>query len=301
LLSRMTRAGRGAGSAVAEAAAAAVLWGSIGVAYRLGVGHGAHPAWLIAGRPLAASVFSLVALLAGWGRPGRWSAAVGLLGLAPLYVTYFLAVGEVGAALASVLLYTAPVWVALLSPLAGDMFRMRSLVYAVAGVAGVVLLVEPWGSRYTASGVALGLASGASYAAYILLARLGQRRGAPPEEVSIHAFPFAALGVALVLRPETPPGAVDLPYVLYLAVAGTIVPYLLSARALARLEASRAAVVSLVEPVTAVALAWLLLGEELAPLQLLGAGLVVASAAMAGLGPRKRWRGERRPVGAEEA
>ena len=283
MLSRMTRVGRGAGSAVAEALAAAMLWGSIGVVYRIGLLHGAHPEWLILGRPAAASVFSLAALLAGWGRPGRWSAAVGLLGLAPLYVTYFLAVGLVGAALASVLLYTAPVWVSLLSPIAGDRFRGRSLLYAAAGLAGVALLVEPWGSRYSPAGVALGLASGASYAGYILLARLGQRRGAGPEEVSIHAFPFAALGVALVLRPEGAPGPVDAPYVLYLAVAGTIVPYLLSARALARLEAARVAVVSLVEPVTAVALAWLLLGERLSPPQLLGASIVVAAAAAAGI------------------
>ena len=284
MLSRMTRAGRGGGSALAEAVAAAVLWGSIGVVYRLGVLRGAHPVWLILGRPLAASALSLAALLAGWGRPGRWSAAVGLLGLAPLYVTYFLAVGEVGAALASVLLYTAPLWVSLLSPLAGDPLRPRSLAAAAAGLAGVALLTEPWSGAYSAAGVALGLASGLSYAGYILLARLGQRRGAAPEEVSIHAFPFAAAGAAAVLRPRGLPGIADLPYIAYLAVAGTVIPYLLSARALARLEAARVAVVSLVEPVTAVLLAWLVLGEHLSPVQLLGAGLVVASAAAAARG-----------------
>jgi DME family drug/metabolite transporter len=264
--------------AAAEAAAAAMLWGNIGVAYRLGLAHGASPAWLILGRPLAASLYSLAALLLGAGRPTRWSVAVGLLGLAPLYATYFLAVQEVGAAMASILLYTAPVWVTILSPLAGDRAGARGLALAALGLLGVVLLVEPWGSPYRPLGVALGLASGASYAAYMLLARLGQMRGARPEEVSVHAFPFAALGVAAVVRPASPPGAADLAFTAYLAVLGTIVPYMLSARALARLEAHRVAVVSLVEPLTAVLLAALILGERLSSLQLLGAALVAAAA-----------------------
>lgn len=285
-MSRTRRVGSESGSAkpVAEAVAAAALWGSIGVVYRLGVMHGASPPWLILGRPLAASVFSLAAFLAGWGRPSKWSLAVGLLGLAPLYLSYFLAVAEVGAALASILLYTAPIWVTLLSPLVGDRVSGRAVAYAATGLAGVVLLVEPWGSPYSAKGIVLGLVSGVSYAAYMLLARLGQRRGASPVEVSLYAFPFAALGVAAVMQPDSGPGMVDLLYVAYLAVMGTIVPYLLSARALASLEASRVAVVSLVEPLTAVILAWLILGETLSPVQVLGAGLVVAAAAAAGKG-----------------
>jgi len=275
LSSPMRRAGSAAGSAAAEAVAAAVLWGSIGVAYRLLVAAGAEPGWLILGRPLAASVFSLAAAWAGrW--PSRWSLAVGVLGLAPLYVTYFLAVQRVGAAVASLLLYTAPVWVALLSPLAGDPLRPRLLVAAAAGVAGAALLSS---STAVADplGAALGLASGASYASYILLARLGQRRGASVEEVSVHAFPFAAAAVALVVRPSRLPGPVDAAGVAYLSVAGTILPYVLNARALARLEAGRVAVISLVEPLTASLLALLLLGERLAPPQALGALLVLAS------------------------
>lgn len=272
--------------ALLEALAAAILWGSLGVAYRLGLANGADPSWMIAGRPLAASILSLASLAAG-ERPSRWSAAVGLLGLAPLYVSYFLAVQEVGAAVASLLLYTAPVWVALLSPLAGDPLEPGRLGQAGLGLLGAALLLEPWRGRYTLHGALLGLASGASYAAYILLARLAQRRGASPWEVSIHAFPFAAAGVLALIRPRHAPTAVDLVFAGYLAVLGTIVPYLLNARALARLEAPRVAVVSLVEPLTAVLLSAILLGEMLDPVQALGAVLVASSALLAALRGRR--------------
>ncbi len=276
----------GVRSAAAEAVAAAVLWGSIGVVFRLAVEKGADPRWLILGRPLLASVPSLVCVAAGCGGPSRWSLVVGLLGLAPLYASYFLAVERVGAAVASLLLYTAPLWVAAASgPLLGERPGRRVAAASVLGFLGAALIVLPGlGGRVDPLGAVLGLASGASYASYMVLARLAASRGAGVAEVSLHSLPFAALGVAAVARPHGSPGAVGLLAALYLAAAGTLVPYALSARALSRLPAARVAVISLVEPVTAVALAWLLLGEELRPLQLVGAALVLSSSVAAALG-----------------
>jgi len=274
LWSLMRRAGRGAGYAAVEAASAAALWGSIGVVYRLAVMHGADPAWLVAGRPAAASLFSFLLILGGI-LPSWWSVIVGLFGLAPLYVSYFFAVERVGAAVASLLLYTAPLWVTALSPLVGDRVEQRQALAAATGFLGAALLAAPAGKAEPV-GAALGLMAGLSYAAYILLARLGQKRGASVEQVSVHAFPFAAAGVLAVVRPHGLPGARDVAYMLYLAVAGTVVPYMLNARALSRLEASRVAVISLVEPLTATILAAAVLGESMTLSQCVGAALVLA-------------------------
>ena len=268
-----------------EAVAAAVLWGSIGVVYRMGVASGADGAWLVLGRPLLAGLPGLVAAVLGLSRPSRWSAAVGLLGLAPLYASYFLAVERLGAALASVLLYTAPVWVVLVSgPVLGEPPGARGLAAAVAGFAGVVLIAGPGAGPADALGLVLGLVSGASYACYIILARYAQARGARVAEVAVHSLPFAALGVAAVARPTGLPGPLELAYAGYLAFVGTLLPYILSSRALRRLEAHRVAVVSLVEPLTAILLAVLLLGEELSAAQALGAALVLASSLLAARG-----------------
>jgi drug/metabolite transporter (DMT)-like permease len=80
------------------------------------------------------------------------------------------------------------------------------------------------------------------------------------------------------------PGLVDAVFAGYLATAGTLVPYVLNARALSRLEASRVAVISLVEPLTATILAVVLLGEKLTPVQAVGASLILVASLVSATG-----------------
>lgn len=70
-------------------------------------------------------------------------------------------------------------------------------------------------------------------------------------------------------------------WALYMGVATVAIPYILNARALAVLEAYRVSIISLVEPVSAAILAHTLLGETLSGEQVLGAALVLLSAAIA--------------------
>jgi drug/metabolite transporter (DMT)-like permease len=53
-----------------------------------------------------------------------------------------------------------------------------------------------------------------------------------------------------------------------------------------RLGAAQAALLSTVEPATIVALAWLVLGQRLEPVQLLGAALIMVSVVVAQTAPR---------------
>ena len=53
-----------------------------------------------------------------------------------------------------------------------------------------------------------------------------------------------------------------------------------------RIGAAQAALLSTVEPLTIVALAWLVLGERLEPIQLVGAGLIMVSVVVAQTAPR---------------
>lgn len=267
---------------------AAVLWGSVGVVFKLGLAHGASEPWMILGRPLLASLVSVAMALAGYGRPTRWSVVIGLLGLAPLYVSYFLAVERIGASLASLLLYTAPIWVAALSPVVvGERVGAVQALTVPLGVAGASLV--SWNLKDAEGGVGgvmLGLASGASYAAYIVLARAAQKRGASVYEASIHAIPFATLGVAISVRPSSLPTVNDALFAAYLAVAGTVVPYFLHVSALKYLRATTVAVLSLIEPLTAVLMASALLGEELDLVKAAGAAMILAAALIASLEER---------------
>jgi len=203
---------------------------------------------------------------------------VGLV-LAPFIVVYLGAVSLVGAALASILLYTAPMWVAVLGRVVlGEGLGCRGVLALVLGFVGVVLAVGS--SVFPLEGVLLGLLSGLLYACYIVLARVALLRGASSLEVGLHSQPIAALGVAAISPPPRPPTPVDVVWALYMGVATMLVPYMLNARALALLEAYRVSIISLVEPVSATLLAHLLLHETLTREQLIGATLVLLAAAI---------------------
>ncbi len=264
---------------------ASILWGTIGVAFKIGLESGASYEWLIAGRPLTAGLIALAVLAARGLTPSRWSALIGLLALTPLYVTYPLAVERIGAALSSVLLYTAPLWVVASSALVlGERLTAFKAVAVALGVGGVALISLPGGlTSLEPLGLALGLASGVTYAAYIVLARLSQVRGARPEEASLGALAFTGPAVYALLRPEGLPDLGDVPFILYLGVAATLLPYYLHVRGLSVVEAGRASIASLVEPIVAVALAVVLLGETLNPAQAAGSAMILAAVALVAL------------------
>jgi DME family drug/metabolite transporter len=246
---------------------------------------GADVSWLAVARPLVPALVSLALLAAGIGRMSRWSVIVGLV-LSPFIPLYMWAVMLLGAALASILLYTAPIWVTALSPLvAGERPRALDVLAIALGVVGVALVVgAEW--RPIGAGVLVGLASGLNYAAYILSVRLAALRGAKPVELGIHSQPLACLGVLAILRPTALPGAEELPWMLYMGVATMLLPYLLNAKALSLLEAYKVSVISLIEPVAATLMASTLLGEELSSLQVAGAALVLLASATS-MAPRK--------------
>ncbi len=64
-----------------------------------------------------------------------------------------------------------------------------------------------------------------------------------------------------------------------LIVAGTLVPFICIVAALRHIPAPRAAVVATLEPALAAVFAWIVLGEELAAVQILGGAIVLTAVA----------------------
>jgi drug/metabolite transporter (DMT)-like permease len=64
-------------------------------------------------------------------------------------------------------------------------------------------------------------------------------------------------------------------------VLGTIVPFGLVVWALRHLPATRVGIVAMLEPLVATLVAWAWLGEELAPVQLAGAVVILAGIVLA--------------------
>lgn len=206
------------------------------------------------------------------------------LALASANLTYYLAVSLLPVAVAIVIQYTAPGLVVLWTSLVEKRRPSRRVTGALLLVlAGVVLL-----SRFRlGSGIAGGLdpaglaaAAGSSFAfaAYMLLGeRVGRRFG--PERSVFYGFVVAgaAWGIVQGMRgaPRTLLQPSLLPGILYLGVFATIVPFFLFLWGLQKVEASRAGIVSTLEPLTAALIAYVWLGQALSASQLAGAAMVI--------------------------
>ncbi|STZ75897.1 DMT family transporter [Bergeriella denitrificans] len=216
---------------------------------------------------------------------------IGMLGMSLLY---FAAVARVGSSLAVALLYTAPVWSLIFARvLLGEGITRGQAVLTVVAAAGVGLTMTG-GAAVDAVGIAAGLGSGICYALYGVLGKRAMA-GNPPMRVFFTSIGCSAL--VLLLMPDTWQAFGKLLgqawpawlSALALALVGTVAAFALFVKGLEKMPAARASVFTVFEPLTAVLLAALLLGERLGGLQYAGVVLIVAAAVLNAL-PRRALR-----------
>jgi drug/metabolite transporter (DMT)-like permease len=237
-----------------------------------------------------------------------------LIGLGAFYVgnsgTYFAALETVPASLAALIVYLYPPLVAVLSLRFGRRLKGRRAWLALGiSTAGVALAVGgiPAGGAPPMMGLALTLASPIIYSVWIVMAaRLGgERRDAsstaiPPQDAETapsagtESAPAAALmttasavvffvGLLATGRSVSPasiPGGAwfGLIGVAVISTAVALQTFYAGAR---RVGAARASLISTVEPIYTIVLASILLHDTLAPIQLVGGGLIIVGVLLA--------------------
>ncbi len=265
--------------------AAASLWGLIGPLSKLSFAAGMDTVEVAFWRTTLAWVFFAAQAVAR--RETRIAlrdlpavAGFGVAGIAGLFGAYVVAVEAGGAALASVLLYTAPAWVALLSwfflkePMGG--YKIAAVLATIVGVAGISL--GPGFSGEAAFGgkaIFFGLLSGVTYALYYLFGKYYLGRYRTPT-LFLYALPVGSLTLLPFVHFTRPTLAGAVPC-LTLALLSTYGAYSIYYAGLKRLEATRAAVVATLEPVIAAILAYAMFGERFSGVGYLGAGLIIGS------------------------
>lgn len=266
---------------------AAMLWASIGLQAQPLLDRGVEPATIAFGRALVGGVLFLAQARGRWPSQGRPTlVGFGVVGVGVFYLALPAAIDAGGVSLAWLLLYTAPAWVALGAPfLLGERLDRRTGALVAVTVVGVALVALGGGEGVVASPGALGwgLLAGLSYASWYFAT---QRAGTGPVATGAVALPVGALVLAPFARW---PGGDPTTWLLLasLGVCSTWLPALAWYRGIRHLPAARAAVLATIEPVAAMALAWVLLGERLAPVAVGGAVLVVAAALAAARGGRR--------------
>jgi drug/metabolite transporter, DME family len=291
--------GRSARFSVFSVLAATTLWGTSGPAQAL-AHSGASPAAVGAGRLLVGGLaLAAVALVSGspvraWfcGADWRWL-AVAAVSTGVFQAVFFAAVDRTGAGLATVVaLGAAPVATGIgAHAFHGEPLTIAWMTATATALAGCALLLLPGEQAgVDAVGVAFALVAACCYAGYTVAAKELLRADRPVEGV----IAVSALGGALVLAPalaggaDALAGARGLALTAWLGLVSTALAYVLFVRGLRRIPASTAGTLALAEPLVAVVLAVLVLGERLAPVTIVGALLLLSGVALAAMPALRR-------------
>ncbi len=212
-------------------------------------------------------------------------AALGSIGVGTFHVLWGLGVLVNGEAVATVQQAAMPVFVAVVARLAwGEPLGRNKVIAILLTFGGTLLISAPGllaGARLSAQGLLIGLGIPITYASYNLLGKPIAGRY-HPLTILTYGFGFGALTL-LPLQLLTPQPT-SIPILAGLRFAGligvsTILPFSMYTFGLGRLPASVVGILAMAEILFVSLYAYLLLGERLTALQVLGAGLVIAGVA----------------------
>jgi drug/metabolite transporter (DMT)-like permease len=213
-----------------------------------------------------------------------------VLGVAGSNYFYFYAIAKTTVATAIILQYTAPVWVLLYLVARRRQRATAARVIAVAAAVAGSALVVGGHLRANPAGVAAGLGAAFSFAFYnlyghTLLARYDRWR----------VLVYTLLGAALFWLLVNPPWKLvaarysgrEWGFLLVFSVLSVLLPFSFYFAGLQYLDATRAIVTSCLEPVFAVMLAAVFVGESLQPVQGVGIAVVLLATVLVQLHARR--------------
>jgi drug/metabolite transporter (DMT)-like permease len=283
--------------------ASAAGFGAMGVFGKLAYDEGVTVGTLLSARfVLAAVLFWLILVCARGGirelrslsrRDLLIAVALGAMGYGAQAGAFFAALDRLDASLLALLVYTYPVLVAVASIAIGREPARRSTAVslALASTGLVLVLAGAAAGALDALGTALGLTAATVYTGYILISDGVTERVGP---LALGTLVCTGAGVSLTLAGlaggDLDPGAVTAEGYAWLgalAVVSTVGAVALFFAGLRRVGPTAASILSTLEPVVTVALAFAVFGESLGPAQLTGGALVLA-AVLTVRAPRKR-------------
>ncbi|MGH3072762.1 MAG: EamA family transporter [Gaiellaceae bacterium] len=288
-----------------------LVWGSTYLAIKVSVR--TLPAFLSAGTRFLLAGGLLAVILLATGRSIRVTRRE--LGAAAVLGTALLALGvgvvtlaetRIDSSTAAMIAGSVPLQVILLRTLAREQVALATRLSVLAGLAGLALVVIP-GGEGSSSAVGLALMVGASVS-WSLGSFFGHRLPLPQDGFVATTWEMLSAGVVLVVLGaatgefgSADASAFSLESVLawlYLGVFGTLVAFTAYTWLLRNAPISKVVTHQYVNPLVAIALGALVLGEEITLATGLGAALIVGSVFVA---VRQEGRANRAPVSEPDA
>lgn len=228
-----------------------------------------------------------------------WLAVYGVVGFALVQVGYFIAIARMQVSIALIIEFTAPIWIVLYIRFVRKKFVPATMwVSLLSGFLGLLLITQVWkGLTLDAIGLIAAFLDAFALAAYFLLGeKLVAHRST--DTLTVWGLGFASL-VWVVITPVwsfpfeiftrdvnllgkfsdfSLPGWVP---ILWIIIAGTILPYICVLSGLRHLSASTSSMIGMLEPVVAGVVAWWWLREILTFIQLVGGAVVIVGIVLA--------------------
>ncbi len=186
-------------------------------------------------------------------------AGTGLLSIVFFNLCYFKEITITSLAVASVLLYTAPAFVMIISAFCfKEKLTKMKIAALLLSFLGLIFVTGVLGSADTITLKALlfGLGAGLGYALYSIFGRFAIERGYGSLNISFYTFVFASIGSVFFSNPKriaqaafAGPGRILL--IIAFVLVSTVIPYIVYTLGLKEVENGQAAIIASVEPVVA--------------------------------------------------
>jgi len=265
---------------------ACILWSSAGILAKLILGMPAQT--IIFYRVTLASVTFFMALLISGnlqliklGDKKIYLLIFGILQVATM-LAFFISIMKASVSVAVLLLYTAPVYVTVFSPLIlKERTSKKGIIALIIAIAGIFLMVDPAKLEFHAYsiGILAAIISGITYAFQIMTSKYisgtysGYAQSFWGSFISmVLLLPFSIISQNIVIA--------NFKYLILLSIFPTILAVSLYFNGLKKVKAQSASILGLIEPVSAVILAVLILHEEISNIEIIGGVLILAGSLM---------------------
>lgn len=218
-----------------------------------------------------------------------------LLGLGALFslsaVTSAMALERVPASTYTLLIYTYPAMVAVLSFVLGEFLPINKWVAVGLALVGCALTVSGPIQIDDWLDVGFPIFNAAAYAVYLIVAgRYNRSSGLPSGVISMTGTLLSLLILIPFLGLHVPQTAEGWFYLFALGAIATVLPIILMFKGISMIGASTAAILSTIEPITVIMLASLFLNESIKEMQILGGACILISVLLLNLPMRTRIR-----------
>ena len=211
-------------------------------------------------------------------------AGIGIFSSLTMSYMYFAAMVEIPVSVAAILLYTAPIWVLIVSVIFfKENLTKEKIIALILAFGGCVCVSGFSGGKMSVIGIIYAVISGLAYAAYSIAGKVVTKKYSPMT-ITLYSFIFAAIGSMFICDFG---GAVRLTVqsfdtrmfmlILGLGAVSMALPFSLYTIGLSGIPAGKAAIMASVEPMMATLVGFFVFDESLSILGIFGITAILAA------------------------